>query len=60
MTATGVITVGVLNAFTIVVALSIVDVVAQTQKPHDAVSAGWGAMATPPCTLSEAASGIVV
>jgi sulfate permease, SulP family len=40
VTAIGVITVGVLNALIIAVALSIIDVVARTQKPHDAVL-GW-------------------
>jgi sulfate permease, SulP family len=40
VTTVGVITVGVLNALIIAVALSIVDVVARTQKPHDAVL-GW-------------------
>src|SRR5450631_3656086 len=40
VTAVGVITVGVLNALIVAVVLSIVDVVARTQKPHDAVL-GW-------------------
>jgi SulP family sulfate permease len=40
VTAVGVITIGVLNALIIAVALSIIDVVARTQKPHDAVL-GW-------------------
>lgn len=40
VTTIGVITVGVLNALIVAVALSIVDVVARTQKPHDAVL-GW-------------------
>jgi SulP family sulfate permease len=40
VTTVGVITVGVLNALIVAVVLSIVDVVARTQKPHDAVL-GW-------------------
>jgi sulfate permease, SulP family len=40
VTTFGVITVGVLNALIIAVVLSIIDVIARTQKPHDAVL-GW-------------------
>ncbi len=40
VTTVGVITVGVLNALIIAVVLSIIDVIARTQKPHDAVL-GW-------------------
>jgi sulfate permease, SulP family len=40
VTTIGVITVGVLNALIVAVVLSIVDVIARTQKPHDAVL-GW-------------------